>query len=94
MRLPDVLVIVINTMEDNTGVALGLSLRGTADHALLVVVIAVLRRGMQGWIWLIQLLNKWLCTGSLLTLLTPVSRHLLTLLVSDAGWRSGGHMAH
>ena len=43
VRLPDVLLIVINTMQDNTGVALGLSLRGTADHALLVVVIVVLR---------------------------------------------------
>jgi len=63
-------------------------------HAFLTVVIVSLPVDGTGDTLCLTLLtllwSKWLVTGLLLTLLTPVSRRLLLLcLDGDAGWRPG-----
>ena len=61
------------------------------DHAFPHVVV-VLRGEVILWILLTPLLSRWLDTGTTLVFLTPVSVPLLTLLATDAGQRTGGHV--
>ena len=91
VALPVVLLVVLSTaMDHGTEVLEEVSML----HAFLAVVIvglAVDGTGDTPYLTLVTLLwSKWLVTGLLLTLLTPVSRHLLPLcLVGDAGWWLG-----
>ena len=69
-----------------------LSLRGATGHTFLFVVIVLLQRDVRwysvvvtaldviGWMLLTPLLSKWLDTGLIPFVLTPVLSHLLILV--------------
>ena len=94
--MPVVLLVVLSTAMDHGTEALE---EVSTLHAFLAVVfVGHAVDGTRDTLCLVLLtllLSKWLDTGLLLTLLTPVLRHLLTLCLStDAGQRTGEHVDH
>jgi hypothetical protein len=75
--------------------AVALVLTSLADHNFLLMVIASLLD--QGWVVFLLTLFMGRChsTGIIISILTPVLRHLLTpCLCIDAGRKPVEHMAH
>jgi hypothetical protein len=76
-------------------VAVAMILTSPADHGFLLVVIASLLE----WRWVVLFLTLFMVrchsTGMILSILTLVLCHLLTLYLStNAGWRLGEQLAH
>ena len=96
VALPVVLLVVFSTAMDHGTKGLE---EVSRHHAFLVVVFVSLSvdgtRDTLCLTLLTLLWSKWLITGLLLTLLTPVSRRLFLLcLDGDAGWRPGEQVLH
>ena len=92
--MPGVVQVVTSTALSL--VAMALRLTALADHVFPHVVIALLKWDVACiMLFLLTLLGKWVNTGTLLTLLTPVLDRMLTLgLCIDAGDQVGEHVAH
>jgi hypothetical protein len=77
VSLPGVILVMVNMALDFT--AMALCLRGSTHHVFPLVVVVVLQGDKMLWISLTQILSRWLNTGNLHVLLTPVLRRLLIL---------------
>ena len=76
--MPNALLFVLSTSPGEAIVVL--SLKGFTGQAFPLVVVVLLRWDVVEWILLTLLLSRWLNTGSLLSVLTLVLRHMLILL--------------